>query len=310
MKNNNQEITHKELLTFSNLTNLEWEFTEIKVDSDDGDEARDEDQSQYKPLVDLLTPEEFAIRDEEGEVERYIYGEDEYGNHEEEKGLIQMRQKAGIAMEYLEKDEGDFLKEWEVIYGADKYKIIEDYLDQRWVSVMKKHLKPEDFKLDVLGLTEKDFNSVKDYNDYAYEEEYKKYVELANKPTREDHEEMFERKARIEFIANILNPAIRLIAPWFDFSNGLSLMGQANFLEKIAYRMVYHMGGNDNCYRLSFGLLFLLNPYDVSSVLTGVNANKELDPLIKDPGEESDIEKSDIIEELSEKLKEKMDDIQ
>jgi hypothetical protein len=40
-----------------------------------------------------------------------------------EKGLFQMRQKAGIAMEYLEKskecDEGKFIQDWEVIYGVN-----------------------------------------------------------------------------------------------------------------------------------------------------------------------------------------------
>ena len=48
-----------------------------------------------------------------------------------EQGLFEMCQKAGIAMEYLEKleagnNEGAFLRDWEVIYGGDKYKILEE----------------------------------------------------------------------------------------------------------------------------------------------------------------------------------------
>ena len=63
---------------------------------------------------------------------------------EKEQGLFEMHRKAGIAMEYLEKwqeyeetggargtDEGSFLQDWEVIYAADNYKAIADYLDYK-----------------------------------------------------------------------------------------------------------------------------------------------------------------------------------
>jgi hypothetical protein len=55
---------------------------------------------------------------------------------EKEKGLAEMRSKAGIAMEYLEKyqeegnEEGKFIEDWEVVYGADNYKVVKDYIDQ------------------------------------------------------------------------------------------------------------------------------------------------------------------------------------
>ena len=130
--NNRDSITHKELLTFSNLTNLEWEFADLEPS-----EEVDEDGNiyyEYTPLNDLLTPEVFVRIDEEknefGDNVTYIYGErDQNGEHIKETGLVQMRKKSGIAMEYLEKDEGSFLKDWEVIYGADRYQVIADYLD-------------------------------------------------------------------------------------------------------------------------------------------------------------------------------------
>ncbi|MBM7556401.1 hypothetical protein [Halanaerobacter jeridensis] len=161
-----EKISHKELLTFSNLTNLEWEFVNLKAIKEGDEDALGEGivgANVSTQLNDLLMPEVFAVRDEEGNIKRYIYGEDNNGNYEEQQGLIEMRKQAGIAMEYSEHtkegEEGDFLKDWEVIYGGDKYKIVEDYLDKRWISVMKEHLKPEDFKLSALGLTEKDFKT-------------------------------------------------------------------------------------------------------------------------------------------------------
>lgn len=122
-------VTHKELLTFSNLTNLEWEFVELY----DNETGRKKDNTFIR---DLLDPENFVRIDEEenefGDNVNYVYGErDQNGNYIRETGLMELRQKAGIAMEYLEKleagnNEGAFLRDWEVIYGGDKYKILEE----------------------------------------------------------------------------------------------------------------------------------------------------------------------------------------
>ena len=139
------KITHKELLTFSNLTNLDWHFAMI-----DPDEVTDSEGNiyyEYKKLKDLLTPDVFQRikKDEKGnDIRKYIYGTDENGKYDKELGLFEMRQKAGIAMEYLEKwqeyeetggargtDEGSFLQDWEVIYAVDNYKAIADYLDYK-----------------------------------------------------------------------------------------------------------------------------------------------------------------------------------
>ncbi|WP_125988076.1 hypothetical protein [Halocella sp. SP3-1] len=139
MGDNKQLLTHKELLTFSNLTNLEWEFADIKITSnnnDKGDVVRGEGE-EYKKLNNLLTPKVFYKEDDDGERE-YRYGANDEGELEdEEQGFAQLRRNAGIAMEYLEKigtdnKEGDFLKDWEVIYGGDNYQVVADYINNKW----------------------------------------------------------------------------------------------------------------------------------------------------------------------------------
>ena len=112
MSTNENKINHKELLTLSNLTNLEWEFVDLQA-IDEGDEdalgegiVGDEISTL---LNDLLTPGVFVRRDEDGNILEYSYGEDESENYNENDGIIELRQEAGIAMEYLEKDEGNFI---------------------------------------------------------------------------------------------------------------------------------------------------------------------------------------------------------
>ncbi|QTL98673.1 hypothetical protein GM661_12215 [Iocasia frigidifontis] len=134
---NEGKIKHKELLTFSNLTNLDWHFVNLeKTITDTNGLSR----TRSTKLNDLLTPKEFAKKytdPKTGEEKpKPIYGVDDRGNYlGDEVALAEMRQRAGIAMEYLEKwedkknEEGSFLGEWEVIYAADNYKIVSEYLD-------------------------------------------------------------------------------------------------------------------------------------------------------------------------------------
>jgi len=143
---NNSVITHKELLAFSNLTNLEWEF--VGLTSGDSDDEK----KRLTQLNDLLDPELFVREEEDPETGEktpiYSYGEaDENGNYDREKGKAELRKHAGIAMEYLEEwqrwqdtsekegtDEGSFLGDWEVIYAADNYKIIADFFDDLYAA--------------------------------------------------------------------------------------------------------------------------------------------------------------------------------
>ncbi|SKA03293.1 hypothetical protein [Selenihalanaerobacter shriftii] len=137
----NKQITHKELLTFSNLTNLEWEFVDLAaIKEGDYDTGQGTMKGMSTQLNDLLDPEVFVRGYEDPETKNdpiYVYGEGE-------EGKAKLRMNAGIAMEYLEKwqrwqntkdtdnkegtDEGSFLGDWEVIYGADNYQVVVDYL--------------------------------------------------------------------------------------------------------------------------------------------------------------------------------------
>ncbi|MGM0502882.1 MAG: LysM peptidoglycan-binding domain-containing protein, partial [Bacillota bacterium] len=128
-------ITHRELLTFSNLTNLEWQFVDIAGIKQSRKSGQKGENIQSTTLNDLLSnPKAFVREYNDGEKE-YRYGVDKNGDFSNKnKGLAEMRQEAGIAMEYLEKEkqdneEGSFLKEWEVVYGADNYKVVKDYID-------------------------------------------------------------------------------------------------------------------------------------------------------------------------------------
>ncbi|MGM0508829.1 MAG: hypothetical protein ACQERZ_06625 [Fusobacteriota bacterium] len=150
-----KEIKHKELLTFSNLTNLEWQFVNLdKQDTTQQDKKTNSKlgniSSKSIILKDLLDPESFIREEtnpETGETkEKYVYmdhltDDDIIRIDDRFSGLQKMRRAAGIAMEYLEhsqtgkdKDErmtteGSFLNDREVIYGADNYKVVADYLD-------------------------------------------------------------------------------------------------------------------------------------------------------------------------------------
>ena len=144
---NNSNITHKELLTFSNLTNLEWEYVQLELDSNDESEMQiDTVEPRYHKLNDLLDPKLFVREDEEGNFERYVYMKDaeerdEINQQDKEEGFKEMRRQAGIAMEYQEKldknEEADFLKDWEVIYGGDNYKVAADYINSKFSDICK-----------------------------------------------------------------------------------------------------------------------------------------------------------------------------
>ncbi|AZO94100.1 hypothetical protein [Halocella sp. SP3-1] len=133
MSNEESKITHKELLTFTNLTNLQWEFVNLEAIKEGRRVGEDSEQVQSTQLNDLLTPKVFVEGYKDPETKKepiYAYGEGE-------EGIIKLRRNAGIAMEYLEKigtdnKEGDFLQDWEVIYGGDNYQVVADYINNKW----------------------------------------------------------------------------------------------------------------------------------------------------------------------------------
>jgi len=112
----------RELLTFTNLTNLKWEFLDY------GSKENDLASEEKLKLNDILKNPERFVRGYRDPVKKkdpiYVYGNDISGNYlGKEEGVKELKEAAGIAMEYLEKDEGKFLEEWEVVYGDDNYKL-------------------------------------------------------------------------------------------------------------------------------------------------------------------------------------------
>ena len=110
-------INHKELLTFSNAVNLEWQFVDLKPELEENEEENL--IKVYDKLDDILSnPKSFVETDDEGNILAYQYGADDEGNFtNKEQGLAEMRREAGIAMEYLEKEaagnfEAQFSKDW------------------------------------------------------------------------------------------------------------------------------------------------------------------------------------------------------
>ncbi len=101
-------ILDKEFLTFCNAANLDWQYASLVAG---------------RKLHELLSPEKFVRKYDDGRTE------DVY------KNISEMQNSAGVLMNYLEEcgknsGEGDFLKNWKVVYGADSYKLYTDYLDE------------------------------------------------------------------------------------------------------------------------------------------------------------------------------------
>ncbi len=118
-----EEITKRELLSFCQLANLDWQF--VNMDTLKQDNAR--------KLSKALNPNYFrrTTKDIYGKVleeAKYIYGENEVGKEV-------LRQKIGMTMELLEKkeygsEEGKYLEEWEVLGGYDNYSIERELMEE------------------------------------------------------------------------------------------------------------------------------------------------------------------------------------
>ena len=110
------EITKRELLSFCQLANLDWQFVDMKM----------LEKKESTILSKALNPNYFrrTKKDIYGEIlleKKHIYGRDE-------EGRIALRKKIGMTMELLEKgkkgnEEGKYLDEWKVIEGYDNYKL-------------------------------------------------------------------------------------------------------------------------------------------------------------------------------------------
>ena len=91
-------IKDKELLTFSNATNLDWHFADLS-----------KREGKYSTLKTLLTPASFVRKDSENSEEvEYIYCDTKLSKNENltpkqiAQGFQQMQYSAGVLMNYLE----------------------------------------------------------------------------------------------------------------------------------------------------------------------------------------------------------------
>jgi len=132
------KITHKELLVFSNLTNLEWQFVDLEKEEKGYKDKKSNKTKTSKSTIlkDLLKPELFTKKDEEGNFNGYVYmdnvkNEKDITKEDKRKGLQEMRKSAGLGMKCIEdmNGKGKGLEGWEVVYAADNYKIVSEFLD-------------------------------------------------------------------------------------------------------------------------------------------------------------------------------------
>lgn len=103
------EIKDIEYLVFCDAVKLDWQFAQLK-----------NREGGFLKLHELLLPEKFKRKYDDGSVKQVYKSEEDLKN------------KAGTVMNLLEHvndDRGSFLKDWEVIYGADNYKIAEDSIE-------------------------------------------------------------------------------------------------------------------------------------------------------------------------------------
>ena len=117
------KISKRELLSFCQLANLDWQFVNIKILEKDN----------AFQLSKALNPNYFrrTTKDIYGEIlnkDIAIYGENEVGKEV-------LRQKIGMTMELLEKkgfgsEEGKYLDEWEVLGGYDNYSIEREIMEE------------------------------------------------------------------------------------------------------------------------------------------------------------------------------------
>ncbi|MGL5613900.1 MAG: hypothetical protein ACRDC1_16415, partial [Cetobacterium sp.] len=139
-------ITDKELLTFCNLTNLKMEYANLGKVRDD----RTQEILVYHTIYSLLHGDDFKNKEDKNH-EKYIkklinevfidttinedgtfileMSEDEAKKSGKKiyKDNLKLLEDAPIIFDYLDNENNNFLKEWEVIYADDNFGITLDF---------------------------------------------------------------------------------------------------------------------------------------------------------------------------------------
>ena len=135
-------IIDKELLAICNFSNLKIEFADIIKEKQNIPDPNNQGKYIEKiisnhTISSLLDKEINAINNNIVE-DRVFYKEKENGNIKIKEPIYstvqEIKKLIPITYEYYEKkafgnSQGEFLEQWEILYAADTYKIITDFLD-------------------------------------------------------------------------------------------------------------------------------------------------------------------------------------
>ncbi|MDR3259780.1 MAG: DUF4280 domain-containing protein [Fusobacteriaceae bacterium] len=138
---NEKPITDRELLAICNLANLKLEFANLQYSEEKLVGGVQTKKLSNHTIASMFEKEHDAIVSEESGksiIYRLNKSKNKNGQTEEVKSPIytdleNFKCSAGIAYEYYEKcesnSEGQFTKEWKILYAADGYKLAYDYLE-------------------------------------------------------------------------------------------------------------------------------------------------------------------------------------
>ena len=262
------EITDKELLSICNFSNLKIEFADIIAKYKEIQDPNNQKKlikvvDRYHTISSLLDKETKAItslmQGNQAALNDLVFRKIQENTDSQNKTIVpiystvqEIKKLIPITYEYYEKKafgntQGEFLEQWEILYAADTYKIITDFLDtfayqqNNYVFTFDNILPPnnitelsDNVEVDVEVqeiILSRDFNTnelrksidgieqeVTDKDKKLYEEKVK---ELQLYPTREEIEEARKLQKNVETFFFCVNLAITLVPL---FNDGVSLI--------------------------------------------------------------------------------------
>ena len=136
------KITERELLCFTNLMNLRWEFVDLGKTKTKDPDTNKEKITSYYTIKELLDKEYLSIMSDgtSDRKPRAFFNLDNEDNPKIPsiplyKDLAEFKLTSGMLYEYYEKyrdygnKEGEFVNQWKVVFAADSYGLITYYLD-------------------------------------------------------------------------------------------------------------------------------------------------------------------------------------
>lgn len=180
-------MTDRESLILSNLTNLDWQFVDLEGIKNQRKIENSAQGNIQNTIKSLLSPQNFIREYKEQKLRKYIYIPNANNKSVEELtekdislGYENMRKFASLAMECIENIniKCPELNNWEVLDGGDQYKIVTEFID--------------------------------DLNDSLSKITGQQKAE-APYPTREQVEKNIKKRARIKFALDAIDIAANII---------------------------------------------------------------------------------------------------